>query len=266
MHVRTLSDVTRAHTPEVGGKAASLGELLRAKHRVPNGFVVTTHTEQRLTPAVSKDILKHFDNLGAKRVAVRSSGVNEDGQARSWAGQFATFLHIDREGLLDAVRACWVSADAARVAAYANGTALGGMAVLVQQMVDSDIAGVAFSIHPITGNDSQVMIEAVYGLGELLVQGLATPDNYVTDKATGKLLEATVAEKMTMLTYQNGHTIEIGVEDERQNQSTLSAKQLTELTRLVRDIEKHYGFPVDIEWAYEGNQLYLLQARPITTL
>ncbi len=266
MYVSNLSDVTQAHASEVGRKAAALGELLRAGHRVPAGFVVTTKAEQRLTPAVSKAVLQHFDSLKFERAAVRSSGASEDGKDQSWAGQFATFLHVERSGVLEAIRSCWVSADAARVAAYANGARIGGMAVLVQQMVHSQTAGVAFSVNPVTGNQSQIMVEAVYGLGELLVQGLSTPDNYLLDKATGQALQSDIAEKLTLLTYQNGHTIEIGVPDAQQKSSALSSAQLRELAQLVRDIEDYYGFPVDIEWAYEDDLLYLLQARPITTV
>ncbi len=266
MHIRNLSDVTQAHANEVGRKAAALGELLHANHRVPTGFVVTTGAEQRLTPVLSKAILEHFDDLKLQRAAVRSSGASEDGAEQSWAGQFATFLHVARSGVLDAIRSCWVSADAARVAAYANGARIGGMAVLVQQMVHSQTAGVAFSVNPVSGDKTQIMVEAVYGLGELLVQGLSTPDNYLIDKATGKVLESDIAEKLTLLTYQNGHTIEIGVPDAQQNSAALSSAQLQEITQLVRSVENHYGFPVDIEWAYENDLLYLLQARPITTM
>ena len=264
MHIRTLDAVDKKHRLEVGGKAAVLGELLQAKHRVPPGFVITTLSEQKLTPTLSKAILTQYDKLGLDHVAVRSSGAAEDGQDQSWAGQFATFLHVQRDALLDAVHACWVSADAARVAAYANGARIGGLAVLIQKMVHSDIAGVAFSINPITHAAGEVMIEAVYGLGELLVQGLATPDNYCTDKATGRLLQAEIAERPTLLTFEGGRTIEIAVTLHLQRKPTLSAAHLKELTALVRRIEAHYGFPVDIEWAYEDDQLYLLQARPIT--
>ena len=266
MYVRKLSDVTQTHADGVGRKAAALGELLQAKYRVPDGFVITTRAEQRMTPELAKAILKHFDDLGLTRAAVRSSGVSEDGVDQSWAGQFATFLHVERGGLLGAIRACWVSADAARVAAYANGAKVGGLAVLVQQMVHSRVAGVAFSVNPVTGDQSQVMVEAVYGLGELLVQGLSTPDNYVLDKATSQVLQTEIAEKLTMLTFARGHTIEIGVPEVQQNQPALSDKELHEVAKLVQDVEAHYGFPVDIEWAYEGSELYLLQARPITTV
>src|SRR5439155_23627420 len=127
-------------------------------------------------------------------------------------------------------------------------------------------AGVAFSLNPITNNQNEIMIEAVHGLGELLVQGLATPDNYILDKQSGRVLESDIANKLNMLSFKNGKTDEIRVPTHSQNTPALDPHQLQQLAGLVRSVEAHYGFPVDIEWAFEQCQLYLLQARPITTI
>jgi phosphoenolpyruvate synthase/pyruvate phosphate dikinase len=263
MSVRKLQHVTAKHGKSAGGKAASLGELAQAGHPVPPGFVVTADV-RGLSAELASEILQTYDDMQLGRVAVRSSGVGEDGQEQSWAGQFATLLHVGRPGLLAAVQACWDSANAVHVAAYANGAVL-DLAVLVQQMIHADIAGVAFSANPVTGDRQQVMVEAVYGLGELLVQGLATPDNYLLNK-DGDLLEQTIATKPTYLAFADGATTELAVATERQNAPALNPAQLRELTALISAIESHYNYPVDIEWAYQNGQLYLLQARPITTL
>lgn len=260
--VYDLAKVTAADVALVGGKAASLGELLQGGFRVPKGFVVAAGAKS-LSPGLIQQIDAIFGKLGLARVAVRSSGISEDGKKQSWAGQFATFLHVDRAGLFKAIQACWDSAKAERVAAYGQAAAL---AVLVQEMVDAETSGVAFSINPVTGNKDEIMIEAVYGLCEPLVQGLATPDNYVVAKDAGTLISQAIASKPTMLTYQNGATTGVAVGLDTQNQPAVSNKQLVEIASLVRRIEQHYGFPVDIEWSYQDDQLYLLQARPITTI
>jgi phosphoenolpyruvate synthase/pyruvate phosphate dikinase len=258
MKVKHLKDIRAADRQTAGGKAASLGELAAAGHPVPNGFVVLASDE----PLNPEDILRAYDGLALGNVAVRSSGIGEDGQNQSWAGQFATLLHVQRDGLLGAVQACLDSAKAARVQAYGNALAL---AVLVQQMIHSQTAGVAFSSNPITGDRDEIMIEAVYGLGELLVQGTVTPDNYLLTHA-GQLIEQDIAHKPILLTYENGATTELAVDPARQHQPALSSNQLRDIVRMVTRIEAHYDYPVDVEWAYDQTgRLHLLQARPITT-
>lgn len=264
MSVYKLRAIRATHVPLVGGKAASLGELLHAGHPVPPGFVIGA-SERTLSPALAASVLAAFDELGMRRVAVRSSGVGEDGSEQSWAGQFATLLHVNRDALLQAIQACWDSTQTARVAAYANGDHL-ELAVLVQHMVNSDVAGVAFSVNPITGNKNEMIAEAVYGLGELLVQGTVTPDNFLLDKQTGAILDQDIAEKTIQLTYHNGQTAEVEVPTELRSIPALTPAQLAELAALTRRVESYYGYPVDIEWAFERGTLYLLQARPITTL
>jgi len=264
MPVLPLQHIRMSDRSNVGGKAASLGELLAAKHPVPPAFVITAD-EQRLTSKLTTEVLQHFDELALTHVAVRSSGIGEDGHHQSWAGQFATLLHVTRSGLPTAIQTCWDSAATPRATAYAGGKTF-NLAVVVQHMVYSDTAGVAFSVNPITGNKQEVIIEAVYGLGEQLVQGLATPDNYITNKTNGKLHTQDIATKQTMLAYASGKVTEITVDPTMQTKAALMPKQLAEITALVTAIETYYGFPVDIEWAYENGKLYLLQARPITTI
>ncbi len=257
LHTLTMRDVHR-----VGGKAASLGELLQSKQRVPHGFVVTARA-QTLSPTLEQSILRMFDALQLERVAVRSSGVEEDGHGKSWAGQFVTLLNVNRGELLAAVQTCWDSAASERARAYGQPQKL---AVLVQHMIESEVSGVAFSANPVTGNQEHMVIEAVYGLCEPLVSGTATPDHFVLHKSNTEMLESDIAEKRTMLAYKDGKNRELPVEGNRQTKAALSYAQLCEIAALIREVEAHYGFPVDIEWTYEGSKLYLLQARPITTL
>jgi phosphoenolpyruvate synthase/pyruvate phosphate dikinase len=264
MSVRHLHSIRGSHLPSVGGKAASLGDMLAAGHPVPPAFVITAD-EAILSPTLSSDILKAYDVLGSRHVAVRSSGIGEDGAEQSWAGQFATILHVDRNGLLDAVRECWNSANSLRVAHYAHGISI-DLAVLVQHMVHSDVAGVAFSANPITGNRDEIVVEAVYGLGELLVQGIVTPDNFVLSKHTGDIILQDIATKEVKLAYAGNQIAEVPIAVEAQNIPALEPHQLQKIAQLTREIEAYYGYPVDIEWAFEQGALYLLQARPITTL
>jgi pyruvate,water dikinase len=226
----------------VGGKAAWLGRLLRAGINVPDGFVVTVAKD--FSEDNRAEILRKFDELGAEKVAVRSSGANEDGAEKSFAGQFDTFLNVGRDDLIEKLYKVFGSANSARAQNYSSESSNGGFAVVVQTMIQSDISGVAFSANPITNNHDEIMIEVVNGLGEKLVSGLTTPDLFVINKNSGEVLtHETSAEKVD-----------------------LADENLNELTEAVRKIEDLAGCPVDIEWAIAKNQLYILQTRPITTL
>jgi phosphoenolpyruvate synthase/pyruvate phosphate dikinase len=260
MSVKHLKDIRAGDERIAGGKATRLGDLAQAGHPVPAGFVVLAGRE--LSDA---EILRTYDQLELNNVAVRSSGIGEDGTNQSWAGQFETLLHVKRDNLLEAIQACIDSVNTARAKAYADG-AMFDLAVLVQQMIHSDVAGVAFSANPVDGNADHIVIEAVYGLGELLVQGTVTPDLYILSK-DGRIIEQDIVHKPTFLTHHGGATVEAEVPIHKQNESALSLRQLGEIAELVKRVEAHYGYPVDIEWAYgpDGN-VYLLQARPITTL
>jgi phosphoenolpyruvate synthase/pyruvate phosphate dikinase len=245
----------------VGGKARALAELLAAGFEVPPGFVV-------LGTAQPKDILNAYDALHVPNVAVRSSALNEDGAKDAWAGQLNTYLNIDRDSLLQRVQDCMQSANSDRAQAYAahKNIAAGEVAVLVQAMVASDISGVAFSVHPVTKSPEHMVIEAGLGLGEAIVSGEITPDTYVVEANTGVVVESVVSTQSKQLVRaQDGTTTWQAIEPEA-NQPKLSPEQLSEIAEVLRKIAGHYGFPVDVEWAYEKNKLYILQSRPITTL
>ncbi|HUD11783.1 MAG TPA: PEP/pyruvate-binding domain-containing protein [Candidatus Saccharimonadia bacterium] len=257
-----------------GGKGASLGEMLQAKFPVPPGFAVTTSAyrklKNKLTPQFRDEVLAAFDALGAPYVAVRSSAIAEDSPDASWAGQFDTFLNITKDQLIDRIEACWISASTDAVRQYAENQSTRqdelAVAVVIQKMVQSEVAGVAFSVNPVTNNTNEIMIEAVYGLGELLVQGSVTPDNYLVSKTRSEIVSENIPQKTTMLTYVNGKNLEQPVPDNLAGRSCLSDSQILELAELVTTIESHYGKPQDIEWAMENSKFYIVQSRPVTTI
>jgi len=197
---------------------------------------------------VAYKINAQFKRLGAAHVAVRSSATAEDGTKMAWAGQFETYLNTDEKNLLTNVKKCWQSHTSPRATFYASHyshTNEISMAVVVQKMVQSEVSGVAFSVHPVTQNRNHMVIEASRGLGDTFVSGRVTPDSFVIEKKTLQIAEKEVAK--------DGKTM-------------LSDVQLRELAGTVLRIEEHFGFPCDIEWAYEKGEFYITQSRPITTL
>jgi len=258
---------------DVGGKGASLIKLFLADIPVPKGFVITTSAyvefhERGLPDDFQTTLLEVFDSLGAQRVAVRSSAVSEDSDTASWAGQFESFMNVTRDTLVDSVNKCWASVQDAL--SYAETQDLSNnslaIAVVVQKMVDSDVAGVAFSVNPINHDSSQIMIEATFGLGELLVQGMVNPDNYVLSKNDDSIVNKHISTKSTMLAYKDGATQQVPVNEDLQDTPCLNENQLSELGEMVSRIEQFYGTPQDIEFAYSDNILSIVQSRPITTI
>jgi pyruvate,water dikinase len=251
-----------ARPEKCGGKAGRLGELQRAGFSVPDGFVVDTtafdaHTsaiDGELTQArvlgadvpaeVTRSIRAAAEELSDSPVAVRSSGLAEDRADASFAGQYETFLDVrGPDAILNAVRACWASAFSDHVAAYRATLADPGalsMAVLVQRMVPADAAGVAFSADPVTGARDVATVSAVRGLGERLVSGDVGGEEWSVN--------GTAARRR------------------RSHEDVLDHERALAVAQLARDVEAHYGAPQDIEWAYEGDELRLLQARPMTAL
>lgn len=268
--VESLNAVTRKDSDSVGGKAASLGEMLQAGLPVPDGFVVTTEAFRAgMTPQLAKQILLEFDKLGAARVAVRSSAVAEDSAAASWAGQLESYLNVTKEGLVGAVGKCWRSIESDRARHYADkhhaGPGQRAVAVVVQAMIDSEVSGVMFTANPVTGNRDELMIEAVWGLGEMLVQGLVTPESIVLNKLSGKTTFRSPHRQAKQLVYQDGSNREIEVKDTLQGKNILAPADIKPLAALAVKIESHYASPQDIEWAYASGQFYIVQSRPITT-
>lgn len=224
---------------------------------------------------IEQQIIHHFEQLGAKHVAVRSSASAEDSSAASWAGELETYLNTTRGELLPAVKKCWSSLFTPRAIFYRFEKGLAetyvSVGVVVQKMVQSEVSGVAFTANPVTQNRGEMIIEAGYGLGEAIVSGMITPDNYLVDKGELVLLDVNVNEQEKMIVkHEEGEGAVVNkhldVPHEKRSKQKLAGKHILELAQLCADIERHYGSPQDIEWAFEGGKFYITQSRPITTL
>jgi pyruvate,water dikinase len=264
----------------VGGKAVNLGRLLRAGFPVPDGFVVTTRAwegrdEQHgrsdigRASVVSEEILSAYRELGSPVVAVRSSATMEDGTVASMAGQYETVLNVAGEqALLDAVRHCRASLDAPRVHTYLSEHGIDrarvAMAVVVQRLVPADVAGVLFTTNPQDGRHQEMLLEASWGLGEMVVSGQVQPDVLRLEQDTGRVVEASIADKKVRLAA--GTCDDDFVSEPRRWKSCLRGRDVYRLWQLGKRVAEHFDCPQDIEWAIHGGQLYLLQSRPITTL
>ena len=225
-------------------------------------------------PASLKDrIRESYQKLngGGMVVAVRSSATAEDLPDASFAGQQETFLNIKGEkNLLDAVQKCWASLYGARAIYYRAKQGFDdrsvNIAVVVQQMINSEKAGVMFTSHPVTG-EPLTIIEGSWGLGEAVVSGSVSPDKYVYDQRTENVIDKLIAQKKTEIVSDGEHgtkTLEIG--RERQETPVLSDDEVARLATYGKVAETHYGIPQDVEWSIVGDTIYILQSRPITTI
>ncbi|WP_049926425.1 phosphoenolpyruvate synthase [Halopiger goleimassiliensis] len=207
---------------------------------------------------------------GEAFVAVRSSATAEDLPDASFAGQQETFLNVTEEDLLDRVRECWASLFTQRAIYYRQEQGFDhsavNIAVVVQQMVDADKSGVMFTSHPSTGEPTMI-IEAAWGLGEAVVSGAVSPDNYVVPRDGGDV-DVTVAEKKVMYVKdeETGETIERAVPEDRREARVIDDDEIDELVALGERVEDHYDDPQDVEWAIADGEVYMLQSRPITTI
>jgi phosphoenolpyruvate synthase/pyruvate phosphate dikinase len=259
----------------VGGKAAGLSRLT-ARHRVPPGFVLALEGAE-LPAAARSQVAAAYRRLGAltgeehPTVAVRSSAVDEDGAEASFAGQHDTFLNLSGpEQVWWAVARCVASFAGERAAGYRRGRGLAPApartAVLVQQLVAADAAGVAFSAHPVTGARDEVVVTASWGLGESVVAGTVTPDTYVVDRRDGALRSRTIGAKERMTIPAADGVREVPVPGRLARMAVLDDDRAREAAMLAVVLERETGHPVDLELAWRGPDLFLLQCRPITTL
>ncbi|MFC4115167.1 PEP/pyruvate-binding domain-containing protein [Nonomuraea zeae] len=240
MNVIGLADVDAGMIELVGGKAAGLGEMIRAGERVPDGFCLTTEAF-RAGGIPDREVADAYERLGKGPVAVRSSATAEDLPEASFAGQQDTFLEVaGTDELLEAIRKCWESLNTERAIAYRAAHHIDesaiAMAVVVQRMVEPQAAGVLFTANPITGTRGEGVVDATPGLGTAVVDGSTDTDHYVLDGT-------------------------------RHDHGCLSQAQLDELGAAGRRLEEHFGSPQDIEFAFDHDgTLWLLQSRAITTL
>lgn len=259
----------------VGGKAANLSRLA-ATHRIPPGFCLTTAAFDRArtngpNPFKLPSALR--DELAAaySELAGRSSAVDEDGVAASFAGQHESYLNVvGPEAVAGAVQSCWESAYTSRAVEYRRRQDLVlesvRLAVLVQQLVVADVSAVVFSANPVSGSRDEVVIDAGWGLGESIVGGTVTPDAYVVRKEDLAVISRRIAEKRRMTVPVPGGTREVETPRFLRTRPALDEVQAVEMARLAMNMEREMGCPVDVECAYEDGRLYLLQCRPITAL
>ena len=263
MQTTFLGESASGDAQRVGAKAATLSRLA-GRFRVPAGFCLDASAHETLGPALEGDApaLAALRTLAAAgyaelcrrtgradpSVAVRSSAIGEDGAEASFAGQHETVLDVRGiDAIVHAVLACWRSADSERAAAYRTQhgiTERPRVGVLVQEMVPADAAAIAFSVDPVSGDRDTVVVECGSGLGEALAAGTVTPDTYAVRKADVAIVKRTFATP----------------------RPALSDEQVREVARLAIALEKETGAPVDVECAFGGGSLFLLQSRPITTL
>ncbi|SEL70410.1 PEP/pyruvate-binding domain-containing protein [Nonomuraea pusilla] len=286
--------------PLAGGKGANLGELVRNGFPVPDGFVITTeayrlvaagevtpgHFERvELPEELRSAVTRAYAELGGGPVAVRSSATAEDLPGAAFAGQQDTYLNVvGEQALLDAVRRCWASLWGERAVAYRARLGLDPagvrIAVVVQRLVEAEVAGVMLTADPVTGERGEIVLDASDGLGEAVVSGLVTPDHYVLDRS-GALLRFTPGRREVVVRAAEGG----GVVHERGDlpggvpgglrgglpgadgpAGRLPGPVLRELAALGVRAAAHFGRPQDMEWAYAGGRVHVLQARPMTAV
>jgi pyruvate,water dikinase len=297
--VLPFAEVDCLEVARAGGKGASLARMASLGLPVPPGFVIPANAlanalpdggaELReladrqdaeaaqalirtveLAPALRDAVLSAYAELGAGDVpvAVRSSATAEDSEAASFAGQQETFLHVrGGDQVRTRIRDCWASFFSERALFYRSkkgSLADLGMAVVVQRMVNAEIAGVLFTMDAVQRRRDRMIVEAVIGLGEAAVSGAVTPDHYVL-KRDGRVRKAHVHEQpYAIVARAEGGVVERRLSPEEGGARKASDELLAQLARLGDDLEQRVGVPQDIEWAVEGGELYVLQARPVT--
>lgn len=225
---------------------------------------------------IIKEIEESYEKLAEKLrqpnplVAVRSSATAEDLPDASFAGQQETYLNVrGKKEVVIHVKRCWASLFAPRAIYYRAIKKFDhfkvGIAVPVQKMVQSDKSGVLFTVDPVTGDRGKIIIEAGWGLGEAIVSGAVTPDRYVVDKKTLQLLNKEIHKQTWKIALSGNGDKHVAVPAHLQQLEKLTEKEVGELARIARNIEAHYAFPQDTEWAIENGEIYFVQARPVTT-
>ncbi len=240
-------------------KIDSLKEIDQTSEEI---ILILSHC--KMPKKIEKQILAFFKKLDCKFVAVRSSASSEDGKVHTWAGTLESFLNVNENNIIECVQKCWFSVFKPRALFYMIKNEEQeniSVAVIVQKMIQSDISGVAFSINPVNNNDNELMIEAVYGLGEAVVSGVVTPDIYIVNKENDKIIKKQIKNQKKKMNLENGW-----IDVQEGNLQKLEDEKILELTELIRKVELFYGFPVDVEWGIKNNIIYILQCRPITTI
>lgn len=265
---RQFFDSLELHEETARAEAASREGLpaacARIRERIVSGEIATE---------VADEILSAYSRLIANdermRSAVRSSATAEDLEEASFAGQHGTYYYVDAAHLLEMIRHCWASLWSAEAAAYraTRGIRSVAMAVVVQQMIRSEVSGVSFTVNPISGDRGEIIIESTWGMGAALVDGRVTPDRYVVTRDGLKMRQRRIAEKRVMIPADLPSSERlVDVPQDMRYLETLAPQQIEEVAALSLRCEEHFGSPQDVEWALAGDQIHLLQSRPVTTL
>ena len=268
----TESGLTQKIAHSIEGLNVDDTSALQAKAKEVQETIIGSE----MPATIKNEILKAYDEMArrdsvkAPFVAVRSSATMEDSEQASFAGMNATFLNVHgREDVIRKVKECWASLYGARVISYRAKKEFYDepvIAVVVQKMVNSDKAGVMFTANPRNNNLNSLVIEGAFGLGEVVVGGLVTPDYYEIDKAGMKVKDTRIShKKFKIIRDEKGRNKNIELSEKEANEQVLTDKEIQQIAGLGMKIEQHYGSPQDTEWAIEGNKVFMLQSRPITT-
>ena len=302
-YILAFDEIKKQDVAIAGGKGANLGEMTNAGIPVPPGAVLCAaaydkYMEEnkidtgkimelaesdeaasanireairkgRLPEDIKKQIVSFYETLGGDaRVAVRSSATAEDLEDASFAGQQETYLNVvGTRMLLEKVQECYASLWGNRAISYRKVQGYDkqkvSLAVVIQQMIESESAGVLFTRNP-AANTDDVLINASYGLGEAVVSGIVSPDEYICDR-NGKLKKSVIGSKEIQIIYDAMGTKKVSVSGKLRREQVLDAVSIRRLVSVAMKIEAHYGHPMDIEWAIRDGKIYILQARSITT-
>jgi pyruvate, water dikinase len=257
------SELKRLFADSPGNDSTALAEASTSMRALIEGVKVPQDVREAIAKAYAK--------LGAGAVAVRSSATSEDAGSTSFAGMHETFTNVNGEdALVQRVVACWASAYGQRVISYRKSQAMTEeptLAVVVQTMLDSQRSGVIFTADPATNDADVIVIEGAFGLGEVVVGGQVEVDTYQVTKAGPRLRQIRIGNKaFKIVRAADGGEQQVPLSDEEAARRVLSDDDVLQLARLALRVEKHYGAPQDMEWAFADGQFYLVQTRPITTL
>lgn len=249
---------------------ACLNKVKTGSIKEVSGQLRSLFTERQIPDKLEDEIRKAFMDYGFSYSAVRSSATTEDLPGMSFAGQQDTYLNIKGiSSLLDAIRKCWASLWTERAVTYRERNRVlhseASIAVVVQEMVPAEASGVLFTANPLTGKRTEMVIDAVTGLGEALVSGLVEPDHYVIDTAPFRIIKkVTGKKKLSIHGLENGGTET--VKGDMKKKEAIGDAQIRELIQLGRQAVSVFHSPQDMEWAWAGSRIYILQSRPITSL
>ncbi len=250
--LKWFDEITEADFDLVGGKGYNLAKMYNQGMKVPNGFVILSTAYdaygslESVDETLMEEVYNAFEKIDSGLVAVRSSSTVEDLPGMSFAGQYSTYLEVTRDNLKEKIRNCWDSLNNERAIDYRekNDITEGySLAVVVQEMVQSHISGIAFTANPVSGVRDELVLNVAFGLGEAIVSGEVTPDHYIVNKSTGEIIESTLTE------------------------NSLDEEMLENLLEICGKVEAYFAGPQDIEFAFDASgNLFLVQSRDITTL